>query len=88
MGYCEQCELSPRRDANANLEGEDTTLGLGLVTDVGVLLAHADHDTLVTGTTDNRGEDGAGSIVSGESGLAHSGTVVNNKGSNFVRHPF
>ena len=35
------------------LQGQDTTLGLGLVTDVGVLLAHADHDTLVTGSTDN-----------------------------------
>ena len=28
------------------LEGEDTSLGLGFVSDVGVLLAHTDHDTL------------------------------------------
>ncbi len=28
------------------LEGEDATLGLGLVTDVGVLLAHAHHHAL------------------------------------------
>ncbi len=28
---------------NGVLEGEDTTLGLGLITDVRVLLAHADH---------------------------------------------
>ena len=35
------------------LQGQNTTLGLGLVTDVGVLLAHADHDTLVTGSADN-----------------------------------
>lgn len=26
-------------------QGEDTTLGLGLITDVGVLLTHTDHDT-------------------------------------------
>lgn len=29
---------------NGVAEGKDTTLGLGLVTDVGVLLAHTDHD--------------------------------------------
>ena len=28
------------------LEGEDTPLGLGLVSNIGVLLAHANHDTL------------------------------------------
>jgi hypothetical protein len=28
------------------LEGEDTSLGLGFVSDVGVFLAHTDHDTL------------------------------------------
>jgi len=34
--------------------------------------------------TDNRREDGAGSIVSGESGLAHTGTIVDYKGGNIV----
>lgn len=33
---------------NGVTERQDTTLGLSLVTDVGVLLAHADHDTVVT----------------------------------------
>jgi len=68
------------------LEGEDTTLGLGLVTDVGVLLTHADHHTLVAGPSDDGGEDSAGSIVAGETSLAHSGTVVNNEGSDVVIH--
>jgi hypothetical protein len=31
------------------LGGEDSTLGLGLVADVGALLIHADHDTGVLG---------------------------------------
>ena len=48
---------SIEKERRLTLEGEDTTLGLGLVTDVRVLLAHADHDTLVTGPADNRGED-------------------------------
>merc|ERR1712240_327300 len=55
---------------NGVLQGEDTPLGLGLVADIGVLLAHTDHDTLVTGTADDGGEDGAGSVVTGEAGLA------------------
>src|ERR1700722_7510254 len=44
------------------LEGKYTTLGLSLVTDVGVLLAHADHHTGVPGATDDRGEHRAGRI--------------------------
>merc|ERR1711988_1606885 len=34
---------------NGVLESKDTSLGLGLVTDIGVLLSHTDHDSLVTG---------------------------------------
>ena len=79
-------EATAQRGASNYLEGEDTTLGLGLVTDVGVLLSHTDHDTLVAGATNNGWEDGAWGIISGESGLAHSGAVVNDKSSNFLRH--
>ena len=46
-----------------------TSLRLGLVTDVGVLVAHADHDRDVPGPADDRGEDGARSVIAGESGL-------------------
>jgi hypothetical protein len=53
------------------LEGEDAPLGLGLVTDIGILLTHADHHTLVAGTTDNGGEDGTGSVITGKAGFAH-----------------
>ena len=52
------------------LQGEDTSLGLGLVTDVGIALLHADHDTGLAGAADEGGEDGAGGVVSGESGCA------------------
>ena len=50
---------------------ELTSLGLSLVTDVGVLVAHADHDTGVFGPANDRGEDGARSVITGEAGLAH-----------------
>merc|ERR1740129_792484 len=56
---------------NGVLQGEDTSLGQGLVTDIGVLLSHTDHDSLVAGTADNGGEDSSGSVISSESSLAH-----------------
>merc|ERR1712242_208 len=69
------------------LQGEDTPLGLGLVTDIGVLLSHTDHHSLVAGAADDGGEDSSGSVISGESSLAHAGAIVNNQGSNvFVTH--
>merc|ERR1712203_447310 len=66
------------------LQGEDTSLGLGLVTDVGILLSHTDHDSLVAGTSDDGGEDGPGGIVSGKASLAHAGAIVADKSSNVL----
>ena len=34
-------------------QGQDTTLGLSLITDIRVFLTHTDHDTVVTGSTNN-----------------------------------
>merc|ERR1712015_398239 len=50
---------------------KNTSLGLSLVADVGVLVAHADHDARVFGSADDGREDGAGSVVAGETGLDH-----------------
>ena len=63
--------------AYANLEGEDTTLALGLITDVGVFLSHSNHHTLMARATDNRGEYFTGFFLSGETDL-YIGTVVEN----------
>jgi hypothetical protein len=60
------------------LQSQDTTLGLGFITNIRVLLAHTDHDTGVTRTTDDGREDGTRSVISGKSGFDHTGTVVNN----------
>ena len=62
------------------LEREDTTLRLGLVADTRVLLAHADHDALVARPADDGREDGARGVVTGETGLAHAGAVIDNQG--------
>ena len=72
---------------NGVLQGEDTSLGLGLISNIGILLSHTDHDTLVAGTSNNGGEDSSGSVISGKSSLAHAGAIVNNQSSNvFVTH--
>merc|ERR1719319_129274 len=72
---------------NGVLEGEDTSLALGFISDVGVLLAHTDHDTLMTGTTYDGGEHSSGSVISGETGLDHAGAIVaDQSGSIVVTH--
>ncbi|CAL7935109.1 unnamed protein product [Xylocopa violacea] len=65
-------------------QGEDTSFALGLVADVAVFLTHTDHHTLMSRATNDRGEDGARRVVSGETGLAHTGSIVDNKGCYFV----
>ena len=72
---------------NGVLQGENSSLGLGLVSNVGVLLVHADHDSRVLGPSDNGREDSPGGVISGESSLAHSTSVVYDKGGNiFFSH--
>merc|ERR1719507_2551077 len=72
---------------NGVLEGEDTSLGLSLISNIGILLSHTNHHTLVARTANNGGEDSSGSVISSKSSLAHAGAIVNNKSSNvFVTH--
>merc|ERR1711951_303691 len=66
------------------LEGQDTPLGLGLVSNIGILLSHTDNHALVTGATNDGGEDSAGSVISSESSLAHAGAIVNDQSSNVL----
>merc|ERR1712061_427833 len=58
------------------LQGEDTTLALGFITNICVLLTHADHHTLVAGAADDGGEDGTRGVVAGEASLDHAGAIV------------
>jgi hypothetical protein len=51
---------------NGVLEGEDTTLGLGLITDIGVLLSHTNHHTSVTWASYDGGEHSTGGIYKRE----------------------
>jgi len=70
-------------------DGEDTTAGLGVITDEVVLLGGAEHGLSggSLGAADDGGEDDAGSIITGETGLNHTGTVVaDDVTSIFVTH--
>jgi len=60
------------------LQGEDTSLGLSLITNVGILLIHTNHDTRVLRSSNNGGKHSARSIITGETSLAHTGPVVHN----------
>jgi len=77
----------PRGDdtvLNGVLQGEDTSLGLGLVADVGVLVAHTDHDGDMARTADDGRKDGAGSVITGKAALDHTGAIVNDQGSGLL----
>merc|ERR1712042_221764 len=52
---------------NGVLEGEDTSLGLCLISNIGILLSHTNHHSLVARTTNNGGEDSSGSIIASKS---------------------
>merc|ERR1711899_420996 len=68
-------------------QGKDTPLGLSFISNIGILLTHTDHDTLVTGASNNGREDSPGGVISSETGFAHAGAIVNDKsGSIFVTH--
>merc|ERR1711970_33738 len=69
------------------LESKDTSLGLCLISNIGILLTHTNHHTLVAGTSNNGGEDSTWGIITSEASLAHARAIVNDKSSNvFVTH--
>merc|ERR1712018_272026 len=72
---------------NRVFQSEDTSLGLSFISNIGILLTHTDHDTLMAWTSNNGGEDSPGGIISSETSLAHARAIVNDKSSSiFVTH--
>lgn len=60
---------------NAVLNGvgelENSLLGLGFFSDIGLLIVHSDHDVFVFGPSDDGGEGGSWGIIARQSCLAH-----------------
>jgi hypothetical protein len=72
---------------NGVFQGKDTSLGLSFISNIGILLSHTNHDSLVTGTSNNGGEDSPGGVITGKSGFAHARAIVDNQsGGIFVTH--
>merc|ERR1712229_41537 len=72
---------------NGVFQGKDTSLGLSLITDIGILLSHTDHDALMSGASNDGWEDSPWGVITGETSLAHAGAIVNNQRSGiFVTH--
>merc|ERR1712026_378925 len=68
-------------------QGKDTSLGLSFISNIGILLTHTNHDTLVAWATNNGWEDSSGSVITSKSSFAHARTIVNDQsGSIFVTH--
>merc|ERR1719367_651798 len=68
-------------------QGENTSLGLSLISNIGILLSHTNHDTLVARTSNNGWKNSPGSIISSKSSFAHARAIVNDKSSSiFVTH--
>jgi hypothetical protein len=54
---------------NGVLQSQDTPLGLGLITDICILLSHPNHDTSVAWTTNYTWENSTWSIISSKASL-------------------
>merc|ERR550525_705303 len=68
-------------------EGEDTSLGLGFISNIGVFLTHTNHHTLMARTANNGWEDSPGGVITSKTSFAHAGAIVDNKSSNvFISH--
>merc|ERR1712152_109895 len=68
-------------------QGKDTSLGLSFISNIGILLSHTYHDTLVTWASNNGWEDSSWGVITSKSSFAHAGAIVNDKsGYVFVTH--
>merc|ERR1719329_2065408 len=66
------------------LQCQHTTLGLGLITHVAVLLVHTNHDSWHLWAANNGREHCPRRIVTSETGFAHTASVVDDESCNFL----
>merc|ERR1711882_21799 len=69
-------------------ESKNTSLGPGFISNIGILLPHTHHHTLVSRASNNGRKDSSGSIIACKASFAHSRSIVNNQsGYVFITHP-
>lgn len=66
---------------NGVLKVQDTSLGLSFVTDVGLLVVHSDHDSLILGSSDDGGEAASRGIITSNTGFALTGSIIDHNSS-------
>merc|ERR1712061_507751 len=72
---------------NGVFQGKDTSLGLGFISDIGILLSHTYHDTLVTWASNDGWEDSSWGVITSKASFAHTRAIVYDKSGNvFVTH--
>merc|ERR1712141_888985 len=72
---------------NGVFQGKDTSLGLGFISDIGILLSHTYHDTLMTWASNNGWEDSSWGVITSKASFAHTRAIVYDKSGNvFVTH--
>merc|ERR1712242_529000 len=69
---------------NGVFKGQDTSLGLSLISYIGIFLSHTDHDTLVAGSFNNGREDSPWGVISCKPSFTHTRTIINNQCGNLV----
>merc|ERR1719367_2354085 len=66
---------------------KDAYVGDEAQSNIGILLSHTYHDTLVTWASNNGWEYSSGSVITSKSSFAHAGAIFNDKsGYVFVTH--
>merc|ERR1712165_287445 len=72
---------------NGVFQGKDTSLGLGFISDIGILLSHTYHDTPVTWASNDGWEDSSWGVITSKASFAHTRAIVYDKSGNvFVTH--
>merc|ERR1712002_298387 len=65
-------------------KGQNTPFALRFVPHIRILLSHTDHDTLMTGASHDGREDNPWGVVPRETGLAHTGSVVDDNSGHII----
>merc|ERR1711977_699769 len=72
---------------NGVFQGKDTSLGLSFISNIGILLSHTYHDTLVTWASNDGWEDSSWGVITSKASFAHTRAIVYDKSGNvFVTH--
>jgi len=71
---------------NGIFQSQNTSLGLSFVSNIGILLAHTDHYSSMSGSSNDGREHSSGCIITGKARLTHSRAVIYHERLNLFGH--